>query len=97
MICKLLKSKATKKSSDAEVVYVNAEEELFDELSDHSHEYSVANQCDSDVYDWKDKERLMEPIRKVLLLSKNNWNKAITKLINEFKWVKALDHILRHF
>ena len=85
MVCKLLKTRTTKKSSDAEVIYVNAEEELFDELSDSRYDYSVADQCDSDVYDWKDKERLMEPFRRVLLLSKQNWNKAINKLIDEFK------------
>lgn len=87
MVCKLLKTKPTNsvKTDNSEVIYVNAEEEIFDELADHSYEYSVANQCDSDVFDWKDDEKLFEPYRKVLIVKKDNWLKAIDKLKEEFK------------
>ena len=87
MVCKILKTKATnsKKPIESQLIYVNAEEEIFDELSDHNFEYSVAKQCDSDVYDWKDDSSLLEPFRKMLLLTKDKWNKAIIKLNEEFK------------
>jgi len=87
MISKLLKTKPTnsKKADGSEVIYVNAEDEIFDELADGSFEYSVANQCDSDVFDWKDDEKLLEPYRKILLLTNTNWHKAIDKLKDEFK------------
>ncbi|XP_054156963.1 BRCA2 and CDKN1A-interacting protein-like [Oppia nitens] len=91
MVCKVLKlkSKSKNKTSDSsasgDVIYMNAEEELFDEISDHSLEYSVANQCDSDVFDWKDEDNLYEPFRKVLLLSADNWINAINRLKEEFK------------
>ena len=87
MVCKILKIKEnkSKKPNELQLIYVNAEEEFFDELSDHSFEYSVAKQCDSDVFDWKDDNNLMEPFRKVLLLKSENWNNSIIKLNEEFK------------
>ncbi|CAG2108686.1 unnamed protein product, partial [Medioppia subpectinata] len=90
MVCKVLIPKnsggggnASKSSSDPSVTYVNAEEELFDECADDRFEYSVAKQCDSDVYDWKDDDNLLEPFRRLLLLSSDNWNKAIDRLNDE--------------
>ncbi len=86
MVCKLLKTKPTnsKKANHCETIYVNAEDEIIDELADHSFEYSVANQCDSDVFDWKDDEKLLEPFRKVLVIKNDNLRKAIDKLNDEF-------------
>lgn len=87
MVLKILKTKQSnnKKPKQLELIYVNAEEELFDDFCDHQFEYSVANQCDSDVFDWKDDNNLLEPFRKVLLMTNENWNKAIDKLKQEFK------------
>jgi protein BCP1 len=86
MVCKLLKTKPTnsKKTNNCETIYVNAEDEIFDELADHSFEYSVANQCDSDVFDWKDDDNLLEPFRKVFIIKNQNFRKAIDKLNDEF-------------
>jgi len=96
MVCKVLKPKANDKSktssesdksatTDPSVTYVNAEEEIFDEESDERFEYSVAKQCDADVYDWKNEDNLLEPFRKLLLLSTQSWSKAIERLAEEFK------------
>ncbi|KAJ6222149.1 hypothetical protein RDWZM_000694 [Blomia tropicalis] len=79
MICKILKPKNDK---IGETIYINAEDEIFDEVANERFQYSVSDQCDSDVFDWNDDENLYEPFRKVLLLSSEKWIQTIQKLKN---------------
>lgn len=83
MVCKILKNKSEAKAStdgQAQIIYVNAEDELFDEAASTTFEYSVSSQCDSDVFDWNDEDNLYEPYRKVLLLSKDKWLETVDRL-----------------
>ena len=83
MVCKLHKEKG--KSDGGETIFVNPEDEVFDNAAEASFEYSVANQCDGDVLaDWNDDEHMYEPFRKVLLLSKEKWLSAIETLKTSF-------------
>ena len=76
---KIVKDKKTLK----EIIFTNAEDELFDEVAEASYEYSVADQCDSDVFDWNNDEKLYEPFRKLLIIPKDKWIKVIQNLKNE--------------
>lgn len=83
MVCKILKNKGEVKANVGEqdqVIYVNAEDELFSEAATTAFEYSVSSQCDSDVFDWNDDEHLYEPYRKILLLSKDKWLETVDRL-----------------
>ena len=74
MVCKVLKEKSSeKRSSLPNIIYQNPEDELFSDVAEASFEYSVANQCDGEAFDWDNDENLYEPFRKILLLSKERW------------------------
>lgn len=77
MVCKVLKG------NNNEVRYLNAEDELFDESAEAVHEYSVANQSDSRVFDWNDEKKIFEPYRKILLLKRKKWLQIIDSLEGE--------------
>jgi len=80
MICKVLKPKKANVSN--EYIYSNPEEEIFDQSAEGSFEYSVSDQCDSDVAAWDDEESLFEPFRKVLFFSKEKWTSTVNSLKN---------------
>lgn len=91
IVCKIKKMRESKQkkvaTSGETIIYINAEDEIFDEFAEHKYEYSVADQCDDSALggDWEDDQHLFEPFRKILLLSTDNYYKAIDRLENEFK------------
>lgn len=92
MLAKLMKEKSKgpdgKTTTYGETVYVNGEDEYFSEKAHATFEYSVADQCDPDcVINWgnegsKDYEKqpIMEPFRKIMLLSRDVWFEAVKGL-----------------
>lgn len=79
----VVKTLREKEGEEKELIYVNGEDEVFAEAADASFEYSVADQCDSDtVAHWEEdgNEVAYEPLRRVLLLSRNKWLEAIKSL-----------------
>ncbi|KAI7684933.1 Protein BCCIP -like protein [Sarcoptes scabiei] len=80
MVCKLAKHQQ-------EIIFTNGEEELFSENADETFEYSVVNQSSvkSEEFNLEknDEQKLFEPYRKILLLSKDKWLQTIQSLKNQ--------------
>lgn len=98
MILKILKANVSlkkkhsnKKSKtsddDMTIIYQNPEEEIFDEKSDGSVEFSVADQCDEDARNgyWDDEDQKFTPFRKIIILTKKSLLDSIEVLKEEFK------------
>ncbi|OTF75263.1 BCCIP-like protein [Euroglyphus maynei] len=64
------------------IIYTNAEDEIFSERAEMEFEYSVAKQSDTHSIDWNDDEKTFEPFRKLLLLTKERWIETINVLKN---------------
>ncbi|XP_053212040.1 protein BCCIP homolog [Panonychus citri] len=89
LICKILypkrryKKEKKSKQDKEDVVFLNPEEELFDECADYRYEFDVSNQCDSDTMggDWDEGDQEYLPCRRVLIFSSQSWIKANDNLI----------------
>ncbi|KAH7636983.1 protein BCCIP homolog [Dermatophagoides farinae] len=71
-------SKLSKYRND--IIYTNAEDEIFSERADAQFEYSVAKQSDTHSIDWNDDDKTFEPFRKLHLLTKQRWIETINVL-----------------
>lgn len=87
MICKMLKLKKNEDEATSQprldapkVIHIHDEDEVFADAAEASFDYSVAGQCDSDIYDWDDEDNLYEPFRRVLVMSKAKWEATIDSL-----------------
>lgn len=84
LVCKILypkrryKEKKKSKQDKEDVIFLNPEEELFDECADYRYEFDVSNQCDSDTMggDWDEGDQEYLPCRRVLIFSNKSWLKA---------------------
>ena len=91
LMSKILKSK-TKKDNNTQkdqnqIIYVNAEEELIDELAEYRCEYNVADQCDGESLgnNWNDDQDVYVPYRKLIIISSDKLSLSVDKLKEEFK------------
>ncbi|KAL1449431.1 hypothetical protein WDU94_001937 [Cyamophila willieti] len=92
LISKLYKSDPTSKKKknkktgqpEPDILFSNAEEEVFDEEADLKFEFSVKNDSDSGmVGGWMEDDATMTPYRRVLIISAGKMDTIITK-INAF-------------
>jgi len=88
LICKILypkrKLKEAKRQRQVkeEVIFLNAEDEIFNSKSDEYFEFSVAHQCDADPRggDWGEDDQQFVPYRRILILKAKSWFDAINEL-----------------
>ena len=86
LICKIMHPKTRfgprNKQSRSEVLFLNPEEEVFDEFSKYSFEFNVSSQTDSDPRggSWDEDDMQYAPHRRVLVFDQTGWTKAIEKL-----------------
>ncbi|KAI5693747.1 hypothetical protein M8J75_005058 [Diaphorina citri] len=91
LISKLYKSDGSKKKknkvtgqTDPDILFSNAEEEVFDEEADLKFEFSVKDESDSAlVGGWMEDDATMTPFRRVLVIPANKMDTIISK-INSF-------------
>ncbi|KAB0794554.1 hypothetical protein PPYR_11393 [Photinus pyralis] len=77
LICKLYKSKGGK----SDVMFSNAEEEIFDKEAEVSIEYNVTSQCDTAlVGQWEEEDREMIPYRRILFIQGNKFAEIVQKV-----------------
>lgn len=71
-------------SDDQEVIYANAEEELFDEDAVLKFDFSVANEQDSVLAGrWRDSDTEWKPKRRIMVFPSEKWNVLVQKLKTE--------------
>jgi len=79
-ICKLYKSKGT----NSEVIFSNAEEEIFSNEAESSLEYNVMSQCDTAIGgQWAEEDTEMIPYRRILFIPGSKLEQVIQK-VKEF-------------
>ncbi|XP_077539328.1 BRCA2 and CDKN1A-interacting protein [Haemaphysalis longicornis] len=79
LICKQYKPS----ENDEGAVFANAEEELFEEDAELQFEYNVTGDADTAVAgDWKEEDKEMTQIRKVLVIPTSKWGRIMDKLKN---------------
>lgn len=84
MICRILypkrrfKDKKKSKQDREDVLFLNPEEEFFNECAEYRYEFDVSNQCDSGTMggDWEEGDQEYCPCRRVLLFGKSSWTRA---------------------
>lgn len=84
MICKLYKLKQTKKNKNTheeQIIWSNAEEEIFDEEAEYKFEFCVQNEKGSGLAgSWNEGDSEMIPYRRVLLLPAKKLDSIINKI-----------------
>ncbi|XP_050534209.1 protein BCCIP homolog [Daktulosphaira vitifoliae] len=83
MICKLYKMKEHKNKKSDQVIWSNAEEEIFDEESDYTFEFCVKDEKDSGLAgSWEEGDCEMIPYRRVLFFKSDKLDSIIKKIQN---------------
>jgi len=84
MICKLYKMKESKKNKNTQneqVIWSNAEEEIFDEETEHKFEFCVQNEKGSGLAgSWDEGDSEMIPYRRVLIFPAKKLDSIINKI-----------------
>ncbi|XP_074594955.1 protein BCCIP homolog [Brevipalpus obovatus] len=94
MICRILypkkryvKERKKPRPEREDVIFLNPEEEYFDEHADFVYEFDISSQCDSETMggDWEEGDQEYFPCRRVLLFSPSSWTKANENLVKSSK------------
>ncbi|KAK5644834.1 hypothetical protein RI129_006134 [Pyrocoelia pectoralis] len=77
LICKMYKPKGGKSN----VIFSNAEEEIFDKEAEVSIEYNVTSQCDTGLAgQWEEEDSEMIPYRRILFIQGNKFPAIVQKV-----------------
>jgi len=74
--------KGKKKKEDTETIFLNAEDEMFEEKCLHKSTIDVSNQCDGDKRDgqWDEDDQSYSTFRHILLFKASDWYNVVDQL-----------------